>query len=148
MRFFKTPANDNESDRDDDAPATRAPQADLAGHLADVVARVQGTIGAAIVSDETGALLATAGSDDFDLATASAGHLEVFRAQRDVLGVLGLESRLEDILITLRTQYHLIRPLAGAPLLLCIVVESSRGNLGLARHHLRSLDAGNPRTPP
>lgn len=120
-------------------PAASPPDINVA--LATVVDSVEGVLAAALVDYETGGLLATADRGDLDLETASAGHLDVFRAERDLLTVLGIEDRLEDILITLRTQYHLLRPVeAELPLLLCIVVDRSRANLGLARHHLRSVE--------
>ncbi|MCY4012173.1 MAG: roadblock/LC7 domain-containing protein [Gammaproteobacteria bacterium] len=138
MRFFKKPAAPPTPD--EDGPGSAPPNVSVA--LAAVVDGVQGVIAAAVIDHETGLALATAGPADLDLKTAGAGHLEVFRAERDLLAVLGIDDRLEDILITLGSQYHLIRPLAaGQPLLLSIVFDRARANLGLARHHLRDVEA-------
>ena len=141
MRFFKKPANSAA-----DAPVTPdkpdAPPADSRVALTAVADGVQGLVAAVIVDYETGVLLASAGTGGMDLVTASAGVVEVFRAERDVLAVLDIEDRLEDILVTLRAQYHLIRPWgADQPLLLWVAVDRNRGNLGLTRHHLRSVEA-------
>lgn len=55
---------------------------------------------------------------------------------------LGLDDRVEDILITLGKQYHLIRPLVSQPaMFLYLAIHRQEGNLGMARHQLRALDA-------
>lgn len=147
MRFFKKSDNEDsqpsaaESDNPAPGTSTDAPQAHTDATLAAIVNRIPGVVDAAIV-DQTGALVAAVGDGALDLATA--GFIDVFRAECDVLEVLDLEGQLEDILITLHTQYHLIRPLDRGAAVLCIVVDKGRGNLGLARHHLRSIDAESP----
>jgi hypothetical protein len=79
-----------------------------------------------------------------DLEVAAAGNSEVMRAKFRTLGGLGLQDSIEDILITLTTQYHLIRPLGGRDgpqLFLYCALDRTRANLALARHHLRRIEA-------
>lgn len=57
--------------------------------------------------------------------------------------LLKLNESIEDILISLDTQYHLIRPLGsrgGRGLFLYLAMSKTRANLGLARYHLRRIE--------
>jgi hypothetical protein len=75
-----------------------------------------------------------------NLEVASAGNTEVVRAKRKTMKALNLKDNIEDILITLHGQYHLIRPLgSNDALFIYVVLDKSRGNLALARHHLVSI---------
>ena len=58
--------------------------------------------------------LGVAGGDrNFDLTVAAAANTEVVRAKLRTMEMLGLRENIEDVLITLDSQYHLIRPLTG-----------------------------------
>ena len=65
------------------------------------------------------------------------------RAQVNVKQQLGLKDELEDILITLTTQYHLFRVLQSDPkLYLYLVLNRSQANLAMARRALGNVEAG------
>ncbi|MEV6928983.1 hypothetical protein AB0M46_31440 [Dactylosporangium sp. NPDC051485] len=106
--------------------------------------QIDGALGAALVDHSSGmALSVVGGSQDFDLTIAAAGNSDVVRAELRAMELLGLEGAIEDVLVTLKDQYHLIRPLtgrAGRGLFLYLVLARSRANLALARHHLRRIE--------
>ena len=109
------------------------------------VVDIDGVIGAALVDVNDGRTLATAGGGEaLDIEAAGTANLDVIRAEVDVLEQLGLADGIEDVLITLGRQYHLIRPLerSSAGLFLYVVLDRERGNLGMARHQLKRLEAG------
>lgn len=103
---------------------------------------VDGALAAAVVDFSSGMLLAGGGSASIDLEIAAAGNTEVMRAKMKTMGMLGLKDNIEDILITLGKQYHLLRPLAKHDgLFLYSVLDRSKSNLALARRSL--VDAEN-----
>ena len=104
---------------------------------------IDGAIGAALVDFDGGLTLGTIGGGGIlDLDVAGAGNLEVVRAKVRVMEQLGLDDQIEDILITLSRQYHIIRPLeARSTMFLYLAIHRDQGNLGLARHQLRAVES-------
>ncbi len=105
---------------------------------------VEGAIGVALVDYTSGMTLGVlGGAPDLDLTVAAAGNTDVVRAKMRTIEMLNLPDGIEDILITLDTQYHLIRPLrsrTGKGLFLYLALNKSRANLALARHQLRHVE--------
>lgn len=107
---------------------------------------ITGAVGAALVDYESGMSLGTQGGDDWlNLEIAAAGNTEVVRSKMRVMSTLGLNDDIEDILITLHRQYHLIRLVHPAKstskLFLYLVLDRERANLALARHQLKRIEA-------
>ena len=101
---------------------------------------VDGAKAAALVDSSTGMLLGSAGSG-IDLEVAAAGNTEVVRAKLRTVKSLGLDDAIEDILITLSSQYHVIRPLTKTPeVFIYLVLDSKKSNLALARIKVKEVD--------
>ena len=123
-------------------PVTPSSQSAVIASALDQLLAIDGAIAAALVELDSGMPLASAGgSDEIDLDIAVAGNTEVLRAKYKALRALGLDPRVEDIMITLPAQYHLLRPLSASDgLFLCLVVDSDHATLGMARHELRRVE--------
>jgi len=107
---------------------------------------VEGALGAALVDYSSGMSLGeVCVTKDLDLTVAAAGNTEVMRAKMRTMEMLKMNDVVEDILISLGRQYHLIRPLtsrSGAGLFLYLALDKARGNLALARHQMRTITDG------
>jgi len=98
---------------------------------------VDGAVAAIIVDSDSGLVMASQ-SKGFDTDTAAAGNTRVVLAKRDTMRMLGLDDKIEDILITLGDQLHLIAPWAKNDAIFAyLVVNKSGANLGMARAQLQ-----------
>ncbi|MEO1267994.1 MAG: roadblock/LC7 domain-containing protein [Myxococcota bacterium] len=102
---------------------------------------LDGFVGVGLVNAESGMLLGRTGGGNIDLAIAAAVNTEVVRAKRKAIKRLKLEDDIEDILITLTQQYHLIRLSKLRPkLFFYLVLDRERSNLALARMELEEVE--------
>ena len=112
--------------------------------LKDAMASIEGAVGVALVDYTSGMALGTlGGGKDLDMTVAAAGNTDVIRAKVRTMEQLGLKSNIEDILITLENQYHLIRLVTGRNgngLFLYLVLDKARSNLAMARHQLKRVE--------
>jgi hypothetical protein len=110
----------------------------------DMAANIKGAFAVALVDYDSGMTLGSrGGSPEFDLEVAAPGNSEVVRTKLEVMQKLGLRESIEDILITLDTQYHVIRPIRGSDdekLFLYLVLNRSQANLAMARRDLRVIE--------
>ena len=77
----------------------------------DDLTNVDGAMCAAVVDSTSGMMLGSVGTG-VDLEVAAAGNTEVVRAKTKTMRALGLNDVIEDVLISLGKQYHIIRPSA------------------------------------
>ncbi|MFF9343429.1 MULTISPECIES: hypothetical protein [unclassified Streptomyces] len=113
--------------------------------LKEAMTSIEGSVGAALVDYTSGMALGTlGGGKDLDLTVAAAGNTDVVRAKLRTMEMLGINEGIEDVLITLGSQYHLIRLITGRGangLFLYMVLDKSRANLAMARHQLKRIEA-------
>jgi hypothetical protein len=105
------------------------------------VMQLDGALACAVVDSNSGMMLGSDGGGPVNLEVAAAGNTEVVRAKRKTMKALNIRDAIEDILITLGHQYHIIRPLSSNDaLFLYLVLDKSKGNLAMARLQLASVE--------
>jgi hypothetical protein len=112
-------------------------------HALDMAANIKGAFAVALVDWESGMMLGSrGGSAEFDLDVAAPGNSDVIRTKMEVVQKLGLREQIEDILITLDTQYHLLRMIRGTDekLFFYLVLNRAQANLAMARRDLRVIE--------
>ncbi len=102
--------------------------------------KIDGAVGTCIVDYESGMLLGKAGGG-VDLDVAAAGNSELVKAKMKTMKSLGIGGVIEDILITLDEQYHIIRPAAKHDgLFIYVVLSKSQASLALARRKVLDIE--------
>ena len=105
--------------------------------LSEVLEKLQvdasGFIAASIVDLDSGMTLAAKSlRPDFDLTAASAYNSELVKQKLKIMHTLGLNGLIEDMLITLQEQIHLIK-MTSRSTFLYLAVDRSRSNLAIVR---------------
>jgi hypothetical protein len=105
--------------------------------LLDVIEKIQhdasGFIAASLVDLESGMTLAVkALRSDFDLTAASAYNSELVKQKLKIMQTLGLQGGIEDMLITLTDQIHLIK-MVNKVTFLYLAVDRSQSNIAIVR---------------
>ena len=105
--------------------------ADYESILEGIQKNVAGFIGATIVDLDSGMSLGSrSAKPDFDLDVASAYNSEMVKGKFKTMRALGLDAELEDMLLSLSNQLHLIKLMENNSTF--IYVAANRGNTNLA----------------
>ncbi len=101
----------------------------------------EGAMSAALVDSDSGMILGRAGNGvEMDLAAAGASVM--LKARRATIKTLGLADEIDDLLVTLTSQLHIIRPLGSRPsIFLYMVVDRAKSSLAMARFKATEADA-------
>jgi hypothetical protein len=101
---------------------------------------LDGVMCCAVVDSTSGMILGQAGAG-LDMEVAAAGNTEIIRSKIKTMKALGQSDNIEDILITLGKQYHIIRPCENNEgLFLYCILDKSRANLAMARRKCLDID--------
>jgi hypothetical protein len=102
--------------------------------IEEIAASRPGFIAASLVDLDSGMTLGLYSKDpSFDLNSASAFNSEMVKQKIKIMDVLGLEGALEDMLLTLTDQIHLIR-LINSGTFLYLAADRSASNLAIVRN--------------
>ncbi|PEN14609.1 hypothetical protein CRI94_06195 [Longibacter salinarum] len=105
------------------------------------IMEIDGAVGAALVDYKSGMTLGTIGGGSLDMELAGAGNTEVVRAKKSIIKQLQLDEQIQDILITLDNQYHLIRMFhENDDIFTYVALNKEKSNLALARIQLEKID--------
>jgi hypothetical protein len=100
---------------------------------------------AGLIDATTGTVLASAQDEDgLSLPTAAGGATDIASVLSLLTAELAVSDELEDVMVTFTHHFHLIRMMRPAPtqaVILLVILDRARANLGLARHAIRSFCA-------
>ncbi|KRD11657.1 hypothetical protein ASE21_08110 [Flavobacterium sp. Root901] len=106
--------------------------------LNEMKTNVNGFIAVAVTEIETGLSFGNITVDStFDPELAAAYNLEVVKAKLNAVKALGLNQDIEDILITLSNQIHIIDISPNKKFMIYLAADASKANLGMTRAVLR-----------
>jgi len=112
---------------------------DIKSSLKEVMT-IDGAMCTSLVDANSGMILGEDGSG-VDMELAAAGNSQVVKAKLETMKSLGLGESIEDILITLGSQYHIIRPMESQKgLFLYLVLDKNKSNLALARRKVQNIE--------
>ena len=95
---------------------------------------INGFIAVSVTEIETGMSYSSLSVDSsFDPELASAYNLEVVKAKMNAIKALGLNEKINDILITLSNQLHILDVSEDGKYFIYLAVDSKNANLGLTR---------------
>ena len=98
-----------------------------------IASEIPGFIGASLVDLESGMTLGTKSvRGDFDLAAASAYNSEMVKQKQKIMRALSLRTNLEDMLITLGDQIHLIK-MVSPTTFIYLAADRATANLAIVR---------------
>lgn len=107
------------------------------------IQQIDGFLAAAVAHAESGmALGMSGGGKTFDVEVAVAANSDVIKSKIKAMKALKIKGGIEDILITLDEQYHLIRPMKSNPVVfIYLALNRANSNLALARLKLQQIEA-------
>jgi len=101
-----------------------------------IAADIPGYMAASLVDLESGMTLGLKSvRPDFDLAAASAYNSEMVKQKLKIMKALNLKTVLDDMLITMGDQIHVIK-LVGPTTFIYLAVDRAHSNLAIVRNAL------------
>lgn len=119
-----------------------ASEKQIVENIEKIASDINGFIAASLVDMESGLTLgAKTNRNDFDLAVASAYNSELVKQKMKIIRALNLKSTLEDMVLTLTDQIHVIK-LVSENVFLYLAAEKDGTNLAIIRSAVNRNIAG------
>jgi CheY-like chemotaxis protein len=103
---------------------------------------LEGSLATLLVETATGNLIAAAiGAKGVDVEVAAAATAELARQKPRVEERIGLKDTFEEVLLTSKRRYYLLRPVgSGSRMFLLLVLDRTRANLAAAQEGLAAIE--------
>ena len=102
---------------------------------------IDGAVGAALIDYASGGCLGARGGREIDMELAGAAMTEVIRSKKRIIDNLGLDEAIDEIIVTLEGQYHLVQAFDEHDgVFAYLILDKERSSLPLARTHLRAVE--------
>ena len=100
----------------------------------DLKKNVSGFIAVAVTEIKSGVSYYSLSADkDFEPELAAAFNLEVVKAQLNAINALGITQTIDDIMINLSSQIHIIDVSENNEYFIYLAVDSTKANLGMTK---------------
>ncbi|SMD38883.1 hypothetical protein SAMN04488029_3926 [Reichenbachiella faecimaris] len=96
-----------------------------------------GLVAVSVVEVASGMTLGAYSDGSLDPDVASAYNVEVVKAKLKAIKALGLKESIDDILITLSSQYHLINLNEDGSYMIYLAAHKDKANLAILRNTLK-----------
>lgn len=103
------------------------------GFLDEIQSGIPGVYAVSIVDIESGVTIAARSTGNLDPEVASAYNVEVVKSKFAAIKALGLKEKINDILISLSTQVHVLKITPNEKYMLYLAADASKVNMGMAR---------------
>lgn len=106
-----------------------------------VLESTDGFLGATLLDMDQRKVVAALDPANRHIADAALAHTDLVNAKKRTIAALQIDDVLEDIVISLSSEYHLLRPSRRQPqLLFFVALDRRRANLAMARYQLSNLE--------
>ena len=113
------------------------PSAPLPGMDLGALQGIDGFVGACVIKADDGDCVCSASTSGPSIIERVNDEARALQRMADSLKI---KDSIEDVMFTLQSQCHLIRPIGGGTGYLSVMLERTKSNLGVARHLARTID--------
>ena len=102
---------------------------------------IEGLIVLTLVDYYDGSVLGAIGDDDLNIDMFALEGAAIFKHQKKLIKQLNKTDYVEEILISMKNQYHIIHPLeSNHSLFLYVILDRDHSNLAYAHHEIQRLE--------